>query len=250
MFSGSRVRFQSTSSSFFSFTSPRSARRRRLMKAKTDFGRQQRHRINEDDAISMTSIISRSDDTRSIRDILWPDPYKDEVSNERTKLSWKQKFSINVDAFSMAVTEYRNSWKGFTTSKGFLVEDEEDQDNGRKDGHYSIQKQTNDVRENVQKNSRFLTEESDRFRNEFRNRTGIQNLDDLRRVARETLLLSTDCVNEFMAGYRKGRDDEVEKMMTEYFQGLEEKANNIESKNRRRKIKRRKIIATSHRTLP
>jgi hypothetical protein len=53
--------------------------------------------------------------------------------------------------------------------------------------------------------------------------------------------LATDCLREFMAGYRQGRDQEVEKMMNEYFQEEDEKEATDEQQSirkRRRKPKR------------
>ena len=37
------------------------------------------------------------------------------------------------------------------------------------------------------------------------------------------LRLANDCVGEFMRGYRKSRDDEIEKMMNVYFKEFDEK---------------------------
>jgi hypothetical protein len=48
--------------------------------------------------------------------------------------------------------------------------------------------------------------------------TGIHNTEDLRMVAEDMMRLATQCLKEFMAGYRQGRDDEVDKMLNEYFQ--------------------------------
>ena len=42
-----------------------------------------------------------------------------------------------------------------------------------------------------------------------------------------------------LTGYRKGRDDEVENMLTQYFQQLEQKAIQQAERKPRRKIKRR-----------
>jgi hypothetical protein len=73
------------------------------------------------------------------------------------------------------------------------------------------------------------------LRKEVRERTGINSSEDLKRYAAEAMQLMSTSLKEFMAGYRKGRDDEVEKMLTEYFQDLKKKF----SKPRRRKRKRR-----------
>lgn len=139
----------------------------------------------------------------------------------------------------MALVEYRKTWNGFFKSRGLFVEDEEEAEKSKENLHKSIQEQTDAVKQNIKRNSKFLADESVRLRSEFQNRTGLHSLDDLRRVAREAMRLASDCLNEFMSGYRKGRDDEVEKMMTQYFQELEQEANNPEPKKKRRKRKRR-----------
>lgn len=92
-----------------------------------------------------------------------------------------------------------------------------------------------EISANVQRNVDFVKKESTKLRDEVRERTGIHTTEDLRQVAGDMMKLASACLKEFMSGYRKGRDDETEKMLTEYFQELEEKVN----KPKRRKPKRR-----------
>ena len=97
-----------------------------------------------------------------------------------------------------------------------------------------------DVRERAKKNARLVKEEAESLRTQVRDATGIHSKEDLRKWVGEMMQLFSDCVKEFMAGYRKGRDDEVEKMLTEYFQELEKSANTSPRKTRKRK--RREIL--------
>ena len=112
-----------------------------------------------------------------------------------------------------------------------------------------IMEETEQVKENMKRNTKELMSDAETLKNEIRDRTGIHTFDDLRRVTREMMQLATDCLNEFMAGYRKGRDDEIDKMLNEYFQQIEsqvaQRQKDDEAKQQRlksrRKIKRRII---------
>ena len=55
--------------------------------------------------------------------------------------------------------------------------------------------------------------------------TGISSREELRAWVGEQLKLATACLTEFMKGYRSGRDDEVDKMLHEYFKDLDEQKN-------------------------
>ena len=48
--------------------------------------------------------------------------------------------------------------------------------------------------------------------------TGIRTQDDLKALASEAMKVATECIREFMAGYRSGRDSEIDKVLHEYFQ--------------------------------
>ena len=77
----------------------------------------------------------------------------------------------------------------------------------------------------------------------------IYTSEDIKKVAEDILQLVTDCLKEFMAGYRKGRDDEIDKMLNEYFKEEEEKNDDKSTTNhdknkkrRRRKPKRAELL--------
>ena len=96
-----------------------------------------------------------------------------------------------------------------------------------------------DIKENFSRNSEALREEAQELGKELSKRSGIKNQEDLKNIATEIMKLATECLKEFMAGYRQGRDQEVEKMIHEYFQEEEQenKVHNVSSR-RRRKPKR------------
>ena len=51
--------------------------------------------------------------------------------------------------------------------------------------------------------------------------TGVSTKEELREWVGEQLKLGTACLSQFMRGYRKGRDDEVDRMLHEYFKDLD-----------------------------
>jgi gas vesicle protein len=158
------------------------------------------------------------------------------------RVRWPKSFAQWRTVFGRAWSEYKLTWNGFFSSRGFLVEDEP------KDGAHdeaaaaardTLKQVGRDVRERVTRNAQLVKDEAETLRTRVRDATGIHSKEDLRKWVGEVMQLFSDCVKEFMAGYRKGRDGEVEKMLTEYFQELERSAST--SPRRRRKRKRREI---------
>ncbi len=49
-------------------------------------------------------------------------------------------------------------------------------------------------------------------------KTDIHSRDDLQKVASDMMKLATACLKEFMVGYREGRDQEIDRVLHEYFQ--------------------------------
>jgi hypothetical protein len=52
--------------------------------------------------------------------------------------------------------------------------------------------------------------------------TGASTKEDLKVWVGDMLKLGTACLTEFMSGYRKGRDEEIDRMLHEYFKELDE----------------------------
>lgn len=211
----------STSTSFFSYNSRRARRLRKRLRPVVPL------------ESSAKTIKVEEGDTRTVMDILWPNPFKDEEPLD--KIVWPKSFSAWRQAITLAWRDYRSTWEGFTTSKGFLVEDQEEIEQQRKDRRESFDSKRDEVLGNVRRNADFLKDEAEEVRTLLRARTGVNSTEDLRKWAADMMRLASDCVNQFMSGYRKGRDDEVEKMLTQYFQELEVDAN----KPKRRMPKRR-----------
>lgn len=237
----------SVSSSFFAHSSGRSRRRQRRQKLR----KERQNRVlksssgttdNDEDGFSYDDNFEGGRDTRTVRDILFPRPFHDDdADNERPKKKLPKTFSAWRAILLEARRQYRESWNGFFTSPGIFVEDTTtavDGDTSNSEGstrtnsREDVMKKTGEqITANVRRNARFLKGASEKIRKE----TGIETVEDLKNMAADTMRLLSECVKQFMAGYRKGRDDEVDKMLTEYFQELEKDA----KKPRRRRRKRR-----------
>lgn len=226
--------FSSTSSDtdFFTYNSGRARRRRKRQEQKKLFLQQKLLRKE-----AAKESIDETD-TRRIIDIVFPNPYRYDKKEEKDKMKWPKDLKTVWLIISDAVTQYRLTWEGFFSSRGLLVETpEESSTNGLTASalQRDAESKKNEIVRNAKKNALFVQDEALELRKEVRERTGINSSEDLKRYAAEAMQLMSTSLKEFMAGYRKGRDDEVEKMLTEYFQDLKKKF----SKPRRRKRKRR-----------
>ena len=75
---------------------------------------------------------------------------------------------------------------------------------------------------NLQKNISTIQQEAPKLVQMGQQVTGISSREELRAWVGAQLKLGTACLTEFMKGYRSGRDDEVDKMLHEYFKDLDE----------------------------
>ena len=110
-----------------------------------------------------------------------------------------------------------------------------------------ILKKRDEVRGNIKRNVESVREEGDALIGTVKKVTGIESQEDLKIWAMQQLRLANECVATFMEGYRKGRDEEVDKMLNQYFKDIDlEKANEVKEqrvvvktarKRRRRKRK-------------
>lgn len=99
---------------------------------------------------------------------------------------------------------------------------------------------------NVSQNLQVAKDSAADLLEQAKEKTDIRSKDDLQRVAGDMMKLATECVKEFMAGYRQGRDQEVDKMLHEYFQeetpdaepAVEAADSKKEKKSKRRKPRR------------
>ena len=173
---------------------------------------------------------------------IWPDPHGyDPEFEKRQRFPRPTSLAHLREAWDLTVKDYRSTFEGW-----LLPEPEEiGATHGAKETSISEQVEAHrkQIQSNVAKNVKFLKVEGSEALQEVQKRTGIYTLQHLKEWTALQLQLATECVQEFMVGYREGRDDEVEKMMNEYFQGMwedeEAKSADGEPKKRRRNPKRR-----------
>ncbi|KAL9180133.1 hypothetical protein ACHAXT_008103 [Thalassiosira profunda] len=136
-------------------------------------------------------------------------------------------------------TVWKRTWEKYLwTFEGFLlpvkqrdpegnVMSQEQIEEARKDEEEEIsikEKATeaaDQISQNVQKNISTIKEEAPKLVKFGQEVTGISTREELRVWVGEQLKLGTACLSEFMKGYRKGRDDEVDRMLHEYFKELD-----------------------------
>jgi hypothetical protein len=138
---------------------------------------------------------------------------------------------------------YLQSWgiepKKKPTDSSALASVKEEQEQGP-----SLVEQT---QQNVTENLKVAKQEGQVLLEAAQEQTGIRNKDDIKMFASDMLKLATETLKEFMAGYRQGRDKEIDRMLHEYFQEEDdekakkdqEKEESAMKKKKRRKTKRR-----------
>jgi hypothetical protein len=95
------------------------------------------------------------------------------------------------------------------------------------------------IGDNAAKNLRSVRQNAQELLEQAKENTGIRNQEDMKELASEMMTIATECIKEFMAGYRKGRDTEIDKMLHEYFQDNEEEEE--EKKDSENSVKKNNI---------
>ena len=289
-------------SHILSYSSGRARRKRRQQLAR-ERQRQKRkkslvvngHDENEEEEYD-DDDDEEEEDTHTIGDLIWPNPYYSEEENKLWWASVRKEFwyflchlhpSNCIPTFRLAWREYRQSWEGFWTQRGFLVltkeelaeqerkereergddqdpveENNDDRDDYDENNNDKKKKKKDDndkedtldmMQRNARRNFRGVKTMALMIRKQVREKTGIQSSGDIMALSRYFMEQFTEVIQQFMAGYRKGRDEEVEKMLTQYFQGLDKNQNNKKDDDnnnnnendkkgkRTRKIKRRRL---------
>jgi len=139
---------------------------------------------------------------------------------------WKIKLSDHKKVWKLTWTEYASTWEGFfdnlkTHKKDSSADNQEEHDDGQKKWQKNIQvleeefsKEAESAGDNFKKNIKTIV-------NEAKNTTNISSKDELMIFIGKQMKLANLCLTEFTAGYRKGRDEELERVANEYFQDLD-----------------------------
>lgn len=223
-----------STSEFFQQSSGRKERKRQRISQKKR--RENLKREKQDDGDPLAYRFETPDpDTRTVRDILFPTTpeYREFLEHRKKQQKPMPKtFHEWTSVLKRAWIEYRSTWEGFFSNEGILVTDNHEETKS------AIKEQKDQVLGNVRRNRRFLMKGSNIIRDEFTKRTGVENMQDFKDYIAGLMKLASECVKEFMQGYRKGRDDEVDKMLTQYFQDLREQANAPRKRRKKRRVLR------------
>lgn len=239
--------------SFFSYTSVRGRKRRRRWE-----------RLQEQSPADVVVPVvkpkkqqkrqgkQQQADTRTVTDILFPNPYANEPDPLAFATGKGLSFLQMRTVLYKAVVAYRDSWKGFFTSRGLLVEDEDEIKQKAEAAAKAANKTSTDkektspmtldaIQENAKTNFSTLRDDAEFIKKEVSDRTGVHTTDDLKRIAEDMLRLATDCVQDFMNGYRKGRDDQIDRMLELTLED-EEKEKKVEEQVKRKRRPKRRVL--------
>jgi hypothetical protein len=178
-------------------------------------------------------------DTRTWRTILFPPIVKDHTYKPPSSNPWPRSPKKIYQLFSAAWIEYKETWEGFFNNLSGKKPDAVQDTTGitTTQPQRDIPKELHD---NVQRNLKVSREEGRKLVEEAQRRTGIYSMEEAKALAKEMLTVATLMLAEFMKEYRKGRDDEADKMMNVYFQEEENmRADEVIEKKKRRPPKRR-----------
>uniref|UniRef100_A0A7S4MVL0 Uncharacterized protein n=1 Tax=Odontella aurita TaxID=265563 RepID=A0A7S4MVL0_9STRA len=163
----------------------------------------------------------------SLYKILWGVPQPNPEEDDEKEIVWS---NISWDVWKKALEkswiQYSMTWEGFFSNHGATDKEEEVQEQERGDIDFDLdidelrirqKKMQKNVADRLGSNLNTIETEGTKFTKFAKQKTGIRNKDDLVKWAGEQIKLATECVNEFMQGYREGRDTEVDKMLNEYF---------------------------------
>jgi hypothetical protein len=232
--------------SFFTEASQRSKRRRRRLEARRrrreNLAAKARKNGKEDDDNDDDWV-----DDRTVRQILFPMPsdyFPEEAMEERKN---RKTFREHLNNLPSAWAEYKDTWRGFWSSGVLVIPPEERKESGENSEENeqltpsAIQRQ---IRRNIRRNTKVATKTALYIRQQVRDRTGIHSAEDMRRVAAESMLLLSQCLDEFVSGYREGKDAQIRQMLEEDLerQRVEKAKKDNPPRAKKRRPKRRILV--------
>ena len=113
--------------------------------------------------------------------------------------------------------------------RGLPVDDDDDEEEDDTETVYEIEydedalrRKKKEITDNFGRNLNIAHTTGQDLLEQAKEKTGIRTKEDLKIWAGEQMKLATLCLSEFMGGYREGRDEEVDRMLNEYFKDLDE----------------------------
>lgn len=162
-----------------------------------------------------------------LRAALWVAPRPDDpIDRPETPPKPKMTPSRVFRALDLAWSDYKGTWEGFFNNVYQKEKGKEGDEYGGTTVEFQteeIEKKGRELKDNTERNMGYLKEEGIRALEFAKESTGVQNKVDMKKWVGKQIKLASLCVNEFMKGYRQGRDDEMDKMLNEYFKDFDEK---------------------------
>ena len=158
-------------------------------------------------------------------------PLRDRYIRSQQKINYPKTMSGWKDVFRRTKDTYLWTFEGFLLPKkkrdenGNIIPEEEvvDEEEEKNATIKDKAKDTaNQMAGNLQNNISTIQQEAPKIVEMGHQVTGISSREELREWVGEQLKLGTACLTAFMRGYRKGRDDEVDRMLHEYFNDFDE----------------------------
>ena len=181
-------------------------------------------------------------DNRTWRTILFPSAHDGDDVPKEPPIRWPRSPQAWYKAFGEAWGLYKGTWEGFfsKTPNDDDATTAEKQNDDETDDTHKGESAAKQIADNASNNLRVAQEEGGKLLEEVQSKTGIYTVEDVKQTAREMMKVATAMLKEFMTGYRKGRDEEVDKMLHEYFQEEEDDKKEEEEEETTKRPKRRK----------
>ena len=167
--------------------------------------------------------------------VLWPRPHGDPFADSLSLSSSK-----STQRIVPRINDLRQAWKVYmATWADGITGIPKKENTSRINSTYSNTSSTSasptpmeelqNISNNAEKNLTVVRQDAQELLEQAKEKTGIRSQEDIKELASEMMTIATECIKEFMAGYREGRDKEIDKMLHEYFQG--DNKNNDEEEN-------------------
>eukprot|EP00559_Dactyliosolen_fragilissimus_P004624 CAMPEP_0184859184 /NCGR_PEP_ID=MMETSP0580-20130426/4193_1 /TAXON_ID=1118495 /ORGANISM="Dactyliosolen fragilissimus" /LENGTH=330 /DNA_ID=CAMNT_0027355667 /DNA_START=201 /DNA_END=1193 /DNA_ORIENTATION=- len=135
-------------------------------------------------------------------------------------------FKDYLRIFNLTWEEYKSTWEGFFDNhKSDSKNVDHDQGQSIVDDETAemMRNATKQAKRNATKNISEMKVAGQAVVENFQETTGVYSKKDFKKWVGVQIKLMTKCLEEFMVGYRTGRDAEIDRVMTLYFKDLEEK---------------------------
>lgn len=176
-------------------------------------------------------------------------PLLDSSSDVEKVVVWPKSAREWLAILRETCKDYIETWDGFFNNVPALekVEDTElKKETDTFDLAVETSKKKKEVIKNTNRNLETIQETGIELMDIAKEKTGINNAKELKLLIAEQIRLANECLSTFMDGYRTGRDDELDKMVNEYFQDpddkKEKKPESILERKQRRKRRRKRLL--------